>query len=100
MSGGLTVALTVSPVSSACCCPQSLHVHRQPEDSGRGPGGHGTVGYHHHDHEERPQVPAVVARLDARTPRLRLLVHSRVVGEAMRFFFPPCAVCVWAGLRQ
>lgn len=68
---------------TVCFHPQSLHVYRQPEDSWRGPGGHRTVGHHHHDHEECPQVPAVVARLDARTPRLGLLVHSRVAGETI-----------------
>lgn len=47
-----------------CLCPQSVSVHRHPEDSGRSAGGHGPVGLNHHDHEERPQESVVMARLD------------------------------------
>lgn len=41
------------------------------------------MGDHNHDHEECPQVPAVVARLDVRTPRLSILVDAGVDGEAL-----------------
>lgn len=68
---------------SSLLCPQSIHVWRQPEDSWRGYGGHRPVGHHNHGYEECPEVPVVVARLDARSPRLCALVYSFVDGETI-----------------
>ena len=41
------------------------------------------MGHHHNDHEERPEVSPVVARLDAVTPWHRFLVYSTVDGETV-----------------
>lgn len=41
------------------------------------------MGHHNHDNEECPKVPVVVARLDACTPWLCVLVYSPVDGETI-----------------
>lgn len=68
-------------------CPQSVSVHRHPEDSRRSDGGHWAVGYNHHDHEECPKESVVVARLDVWAPRIYILDLPSVDGEMTRVYF-------------
>ena len=44
------------------------------------------MGLHNHDNEECPEKPVVVARLDARTPRLCVLFYPSVDGKPMNVF--------------
>lgn len=41
------------------------------------------MGHHHHDHEERVEVSAVVAWLDAGPPWYHVLVYKAVAGEPL-----------------
>lgn len=69
-----------------CLCPQSVSVHRHPEDSWRSVGRHRPVGYNNHDHEECPEESVVMARLDVWAPWICILDFSSMDGEMRNMY--------------